>query len=176
MRTKNPRLRNTLLLIALAIIAFFPTGILSAASNGIIGTWSVSGINNFGVFSTTTIVFESNRTGSLTITQGGSVVRSKDFRWSLDGSTVCMRNTDGSGACVNVDYVNYVNLSLSSQMGTTVYTRMSGEVPFGGSLYCCKSDCSCNGWIGGGPNGNCARKGCGHSKVMHADASGCTYH
>lgn len=173
--TRN--VRNILIFAALAIIAFFPTRMLSAASNGVVGTWSVSGINNFGFFMTTKIVLSGDGSGSLTMAdKDGNVLKARSFAWSLDDSTLCMRNDDGSSGCMNVDYVNYINMSLSSRAGTTVYTRNSGQVPFGGSLRCCKTGCSCSVWHGSDANGNCKNPKCQHSKVMHADASGCTYH
>lgn len=166
--------RAYLIFAIMAIIAFFPTGILSAASNGIVGTWSVSGINNYGTFMMTKIVLSADNSGSLVVTdQNGNVLKARSFVWSINGDALCMRNNDGSGGCVNIDYVTYANMSLSSQAGTTVYTRSDGQIPFTGRGPCCKSDCTCTGWESG-TNGKC--KHCPHSMVMHRSPSGCTYH
>jgi hypothetical protein len=173
MQTKRKSWTKPLLLVLLTLVAFFPNNMLAASDDDMVGTWTAYGTAPNGAPVSVTLRINNGGTGTSTVNIGGNQ-GSSPFNWLLTSDDIfCMIYPHGR-ECAKVITVGPVGMTLMNNAGMTTYSRVGSRVPFMGRLHCCR--CSCPGWDGAGPDGNCKNPKCRHSYVLHADASGCTYY
>jgi hypothetical protein len=169
-----PFKKITLIIAVLAVMSSTPTFAMNPSP--LVGTWNSVGMRN-NVFISIFLTINGDKTGVYNLYAAGNLVRTTPFRWTMDGDTICEYFPDGTSGCGTVALmvggaqmtITLIDADPQKNGQVTSYSRQ--QVSFTGTRRCC--ECSCSGWIDGGKNGTCARKGCGHTYAEHARADGC---